>query len=145
MWLLKDRPENICPPTLGTYTFNIPLLGFKLSAHFIIIHNLIAVCHTAMKSFAFYKSRRFITTYTTAYQWTSTPPEVSKPHTTPSILILSSHLSLPPLMFSFFQFFNQNLLIFLNCTGWWTEPSIRWSIGLSVFIQDILLCSTVRV
>jgi hypothetical protein len=103
------------------------------------------VCHTATKYFVFYKSRSIINTFTTAYHWTSTQPEVSKSQTTIPNLILSSHLSLSPLMFPFFQFLNQNLLIFLYCTGWWQESSIRWSIGLLVFIQDILLCSTVRV
>jgi len=46
----------------------------------------------------------FITTYTTDYHWTSTKPEVSNTQSAPSFLILPSHLSLPPLMFSFPQF-----------------------------------------
>ena len=31
--------KNICPPVLGKYIFHVPLLGFKISPDFILMHN----------------------------------------------------------------------------------------------------------
>jgi len=124
MGLLKLCPKNICPPTVATYTFHIPLLRFKIAAHFsytylitwqFIFLEKLSVCHTATKSFAFIIPNVHYHVHNSLPLHLYTARSIQSQRA-PSVFILSSHLSLSPLMFSLSLSLNQNLLTFLNCT-----------------------------
>jgi hypothetical protein len=50
MGLLKVCSNNICPPTVGTYTFHRPILGFKISAYLITILSNYMVYHLSLEA-----------------------------------------------------------------------------------------------